>query len=303
MKLQPKGGGSWDKSWLGKLVLLLPKVPGLLPLVKLLLWPSWREWIFQCLQARIPKRPEAAADFESALERCPPSVPLKRPVLRRQGGRSAPRESARSSSGSPTSRWRSRPRPGHHSALRPRRRTAAGRRRSRPDQPRRFLSGRPVAFLHRQARGLHPDLVDSVIPRALSRRGRCAPLETAELLLRRSIDLETDNFWPYFVLGRTLSAKGDQRGAELAFNSCISLDPDYARGYEQRASHDRQAVGGERRKGEAAAGPRARGAVVIGPVDAGQRATRARPCRLAPRRQAGRKAGRPVHLLASGRVV
>ncbi|CAN5164465.1 hypothetical protein BH10PSE7_BH10PSE7_10220 [soil metagenome] len=61
------------------------------------------------------------------------------------------------------------------------------------------------------------------------------PFETAERLLRAGVSREPGNFWPHFVLGRTLLARRDFRGAELAFNVCISIDPDYARGYEQRA--------------------------------------------------------------------
>ncbi len=61
------------------------------------------------------------------------------------------------------------------------------------------------------------------------------PLETAELQLRAAISLASDKFWPQFVLGRTLAARGDYRSAELAFNSCVSLEPRYSRGYEQRA--------------------------------------------------------------------
>jgi len=85
------------------------------------------------------------------------------------------------------------------------------------------------------------------------------PLDTAERLLRAGISREPDNFWPHFVLGRTFLSRGEAMrrsrfkrlmnvvlgradverdqyiSAELAFNSCISLQPDYARGYEQRA--------------------------------------------------------------------
>ena len=61
------------------------------------------------------------------------------------------------------------------------------------------------------------------------------PFDTAERLLRTGVSREPDNFWPHFVLGRTLLSRGDYRGAELAFNVCISIDPTYARGFEQRA--------------------------------------------------------------------
>lgn len=62
-----------------------------------------------------------------------------------------------------------------------------------------------------------------------------APLATAERLLRTAIALEPRNFWPHWVLGRTLQEAGNHGAAELAFNSAIALEPHYARGYEQRA--------------------------------------------------------------------
>jgi tetratricopeptide (TPR) repeat protein len=62
-----------------------------------------------------------------------------------------------------------------------------------------------------------------------------APLATAERLLRTAIALEPRNFWPHWVLGRTLLQGGAPAAAELAFNAAIALQPDYARGYEQRA--------------------------------------------------------------------
>ncbi|MFO1084132.1 MAG: hypothetical protein U1E21_06200 [Reyranellaceae bacterium] len=62
-----------------------------------------------------------------------------------------------------------------------------------------------------------------------------APLVTAERLLRMAIALEPRNFWPHWVLGRTLQEDGNHEAAELAFNTAIALEPHYARGYEQRA--------------------------------------------------------------------
>ena len=61
------------------------------------------------------------------------------------------------------------------------------------------------------------------------------PYDTAERLLRTGVSREPENFWPHFVLGRTLLGRKDFKGAELAFNVCISVDPKYARGFEQRA--------------------------------------------------------------------
>jgi hypothetical protein len=62
-----------------------------------------------------------------------------------------------------------------------------------------------------------------------------APLQNAERLLRNAVALEAQKFWPHWLLGRTLLAAGDAKGAELSFNAAVALRPDYARGYEQRA--------------------------------------------------------------------
>lgn len=62
-----------------------------------------------------------------------------------------------------------------------------------------------------------------------------APLATAERLMRTAIALEPRNFWPHWVLGRTLLDGKNYTAAELAFNAAIALEPKYARGYEQRA--------------------------------------------------------------------
>lgn len=81
----------------------------------------------------------------------------------------------------------------------------------------------PVAKLFGLFQGVFPDL------------DMRTPYDTAERLLRAGVSREPENFWPHFVLGRTLLSREDFRGAELAFNVCISIFPDYARGYEQRA--------------------------------------------------------------------
>ena len=62
-----------------------------------------------------------------------------------------------------------------------------------------------------------------------------APLSAAERLLRMAIALDPQDFWPHWVLGRTLQEAGNHAAAELAFNTSIALEPRYARGYEQRA--------------------------------------------------------------------
>jgi tetratricopeptide (TPR) repeat protein len=80
-----------------------------------------------------------------------------------------------------------------------------------------------VAKLFSVFQGVFPDLDSDT------------PFDTAERLLRTGVSREPSNFWPHFVLGRTLLARGDFNGAELAFNACISIDSTYARGFEQRA--------------------------------------------------------------------
>ncbi len=62
-----------------------------------------------------------------------------------------------------------------------------------------------------------------------------SPYAAAERLLRAATSMEPRNYWPHWVLGRTLLGNGDFAGAELAFNAAIALQPSYARGYEQRA--------------------------------------------------------------------
>src|SRR5262249_50213411 len=41
-------------------------------------------------------------------------------------------------------------------------------------------------------------------------------------------------FWPYFVLGRLLYADGQYRAAEMAYNNCVLLRPDYPVSYQLR---------------------------------------------------------------------
>jgi tetratricopeptide (TPR) repeat protein/tRNA A-37 threonylcarbamoyl transferase component Bud32 len=61
------------------------------------------------------------------------------------------------------------------------------------------------------------------------------PLARAERLLRTAVSLDPEQYWPPFMLGWTLAAREDYKGAESAFDICISLKPENARGYEQRA--------------------------------------------------------------------
>ena len=61
------------------------------------------------------------------------------------------------------------------------------------------------------------------------------PLATAERMLREAIRQDSRQFWASFMLGRTLSVRGDFRGAALAFNTCVAVNPDYPVSYQLRA--------------------------------------------------------------------
>jgi tetratricopeptide (TPR) repeat protein len=83
---------------------------------------------------------------------------------------------------------------------------------------------------------------ESPVPQIMSLLGQLfpyvdgrTPYATAERLLRAAISLEPRSYWPHWVLGRTLLSAGDVSGAELGFNTAVALQPNYARGYEQRA--------------------------------------------------------------------
>jgi tetratricopeptide (TPR) repeat protein/tRNA A-37 threonylcarbamoyl transferase component Bud32 len=60
------------------------------------------------------------------------------------------------------------------------------------------------------------------------------PMATAELMLTEAIRRDPRQFWPYFVLGRVLYAGKQYRAAEMAFNTCIQLDPNYPVSYQHR---------------------------------------------------------------------
>jgi tetratricopeptide (TPR) repeat protein len=82
-------------------------------------------------------------------------------------------------------------------------------------------SGLLVEFLAEQ-------LTQNQIPQAET------PMATSEQLLRIAAGQER-RYWPCFALGRTLFFRGQFSEAELAFNTCASLRPEYARSFEQRA--------------------------------------------------------------------
>jgi serine/threonine protein kinase len=59
-------------------------------------------------------------------------------------------------------------------------------------------------------------------------------LPTAERLLRTAAELDPEHYWAHFWLGRCLVLRKDYAAAELAFNTCVGLRPDYPIGYTQR---------------------------------------------------------------------
>ncbi len=61
------------------------------------------------------------------------------------------------------------------------------------------------------------------------------PLETAERELRTASRIDPHLYWPHFMLGLTLRSRGDHGGAELAFDDCVMLEPDFMLGYGARA--------------------------------------------------------------------
>jgi tetratricopeptide (TPR) repeat protein len=62
-----------------------------------------------------------------------------------------------------------------------------------------------------------------------------SPRETAERLLRSAVAQEPGHYWAHFWLGKLLEAKGDFPEAEMEFNTCVALRPDYALGFAARA--------------------------------------------------------------------
>ena len=59
-------------------------------------------------------------------------------------------------------------------------------------------------------------------------------LEKSEQFLRRAASAEPRHYWTYFWLGWNRLAVQDYSAAELAFDSCIALKPDYSLGYAYR---------------------------------------------------------------------
>jgi tetratricopeptide (TPR) repeat protein len=97
-----------------------------------------------------------------------------------------------------------------------------------------FFIGLFNFFVAKRPEGIMPKII-SLLQGSFPDLDGDAPLRTAERLLRIAVALEPRNYWPHWALGRTLQTSGDHGGAELAFNAAIALNPDYARGYEQRA--------------------------------------------------------------------
>lgn len=59
-------------------------------------------------------------------------------------------------------------------------------------------------------------------------------VEKSERLLRRAASMEPEHYWTYFWLGWNRLAAQRFSAAELAFDTCIALKPDYALGYAYR---------------------------------------------------------------------
>jgi Tfp pilus assembly protein PilF len=97
-----------------------------------------------------------------------------------------------------------------------------------------FFIGLFNYFVAKRSEGFLAKVVALLQPRFPDLDAR-SPYATAERLLRAAISLEPNNYWPHWVLGRTLLSSGDYAGAELAFNAAVALAPTYARSYEQRA--------------------------------------------------------------------
>jgi tetratricopeptide (TPR) repeat protein len=83
---------------------------------------------------------------------------------------------------------------------------------------------------------------DALLPKMLSLVHGTFPdlharalLPNAERLLRSAVDLDRENFWAHWLLGRTLLEAKNYGAAELAFNAAIALQPRYARAWEQLA--------------------------------------------------------------------
>jgi serine/threonine protein kinase/tetratricopeptide (TPR) repeat protein len=60
------------------------------------------------------------------------------------------------------------------------------------------------------------------------------PLDTAERLLRQAVVADPRDYWAWSVLGGVFRASKDWGAAEVAYSSCVTLQPDYLRGYEGR---------------------------------------------------------------------
>jgi tetratricopeptide (TPR) repeat protein len=61
------------------------------------------------------------------------------------------------------------------------------------------------------------------------------PWETAEDNLREAVRQAPGQYWPNFVLGRTLLARGKYAEAVMAFNACVACQPAYPVSYQFRA--------------------------------------------------------------------
>jgi tRNA A-37 threonylcarbamoyl transferase component Bud32/cytochrome c-type biogenesis protein CcmH/NrfG len=86
-----------------------------------------------------------------------------------------------------------------------------------------FLGMHPNDMTARVLRYLGPDDFDYL-----------NPLETGERLLRQAVVADPRDYWAWSVLGGIFRESKDWAAAEVAFSSCVTLRPDYSRGYELR---------------------------------------------------------------------
>jgi tetratricopeptide (TPR) repeat protein len=94
-----------------------------------------------------------------------------------------------------------------------------------------FFSGCVHYFLGKATNDALRDLMADAWGNDLDFR---TPLATAERMLREATRLDPQQFWPHFVLGRTLYLTKQYSAAVMAFNTCVALRPDYPVSYQLR---------------------------------------------------------------------
>ncbi len=92
-------------------------------------------------------------------------------------------------------------------------------------------------------KSLLPLLIRQSLGQHLRGQDPLALLGTTEERMREAVRLDPKMFWPQFILGRALLNLGKNGEAELAFNTCVALRPDYPVSYQFRALAICRAVG------------------------------------------------------------